>query len=172
MTPSQPPDRYAPDIAFPAYAYVPGQQPHPVRDPQGHSFGKVEEVVPCPDPLELERVHLFRFAVDLFNHGYYWEAHEAWEVLWHAFGRTGAVADFLKGLIHLAAAGVKAREGRLNGVERHAERAKVLFDKTGHTRLVKTAMDLASQPRIDSTPTSQGKPVLGIRLDLEMLTVR
>ncbi|MER9222262.1 DUF309 domain-containing protein [Mesorhizobium sp. M0644] len=22
--------------------------------------------------------------IDLINHGYYWEAHEAWEPLWHA----------------------------------------------------------------------------------------
>ncbi|TGQ49534.1 DUF309 domain-containing protein, partial [Mesorhizobium sp. M1C.F.Ca.ET.210.01.1.1] len=27
---------------------------------------------------------MFRWGIDLFNHGYYWEAHEAWEPLWHA----------------------------------------------------------------------------------------
>lgn len=172
MTLSQPPDRYAPEMAFPAYAYVPGQQPHPARDPQGHSFGKPEEAVLCPDPLELERNPLFCFALDLFNHGYYWEAHEAWEGLWHASGRRGTLADFLKGLIHLAAAGVKAREGRINGVQRHAERAKELFNETKHTRLIEIANDLASHPRIDVAPTVQGKPVLGIRLDLETLTAR
>ncbi|MER9007639.1 DUF309 domain-containing protein [Mesorhizobium sp. M0862] len=25
---------------------------------------------------------MFRWGIDLFNHGYYWEAHEAWEPLW------------------------------------------------------------------------------------------
>jgi predicted metal-dependent hydrolase len=67
-------------------------------------------------------------AVDLFNFGYYWEAHEAWEGLWIAAGRTGPVADALKGLIKLAAAGVKAYEGRPAGVRRHARRALELLD--------------------------------------------
>lgn len=64
----------------------------------------------------------YLYGVDLFNHGYYWEAHEAWESLWHAAGRTGVVANFLKGLIKLAAAGVKSREGNAQGVRRHTER--------------------------------------------------
>ena len=34
------------------------------------------------------------------------KSHVAWESLWMACGRKGAVADFLKGLIKLAAAGV------------------------------------------------------------------
>jgi hypothetical protein len=72
---------------------------------------------------------------DLFNHGYYWEAHETWEGLWVACGRKGTTADFLKGLIKLAAAGVKAREGRSPGVTRHAARAAALF------RLVRRAID-------------------------------
>ena len=44
-----------------------------------------------------------------------------------AEGRTGKVADILKGLIKLAAAGVKAREGKPAGVRRHARRAEELF---------------------------------------------
>jgi hypothetical protein len=63
----------------------------------------------------------------LFNHGFYWEAHEAWESLWHAVGRQGPVAAWLKALIKLAAAGVKAREGNPAGVARHATRALELL---------------------------------------------
>lgn len=66
--------------------------------------------------------------IDLFNHGYFWEAHEAWEGLWHACGRRGDIADFLKALIKLAAAGVKAREGNPNGVQRASTRATELFE--------------------------------------------
>jgi len=73
------------------------------------------------------------FGVDLFNHGFYWEAHEAWEALWHAAGRTGMVADFMKGLIKLAAAGVKAREGNPRGVRRHATRSAELLSALGHS---------------------------------------
>jgi hypothetical protein len=67
--------------------------------------------------------------IRLFNEGYYWEAHEAWESLWHAHGRRGATAQLLQGLIKLAAAGVKAREGRIAGVRTHASRAAALFDR-------------------------------------------
>nr|WP_244447982.1 DUF309 domain-containing protein [Neorhizobium vignae] len=49
---------------------------------------------------------------DLFNHGYYWEAHEAWEGLWQAAKRGSQLRAFLKGLILLSAAGVKIREGK------------------------------------------------------------
>ncbi len=70
------------------------------------------------------------WAIDLFNQGYYWEAHEAWEQLWIAAGRSGTVADFLKGLIKLAAAGVKLREGNPRGVKRHAVRAGELLRLT------------------------------------------
>ena len=65
--------------------------------------------------------------IEFFNQCDFFEAHEAWEALWHACERRGPTADFLKGLIKLAAAGVKAREGRAAGVRRHALRATELL---------------------------------------------
>lgn len=65
----------------------------------------------------------FAYGVDLFNHGFYWEAHEAWEGLWRASGKAGATAEFLKGLIKLAAAAIKLREGRSAGADHLAEGA-------------------------------------------------
>jgi hypothetical protein len=47
--------------------------------------------------------------------------------LWITCGRSGREADFLKGLIKLAAAGIKVREGRPIRVQRHASRARELF---------------------------------------------
>lgn len=109
--------------AFPPYTYVPGQTPHPVSNPAGHMFGH-ELPKPAPlDPARWRESETYLYGIDLFNHGYYWEAHETWESLWHAAGRTGEVADFLKGLIKLAAAGVKSSEGNPAGVERHLNRA-------------------------------------------------
>lgn len=122
--------RFVPDEPFPPYSYVTGRFPHPTRDPAGHSFGVAP--VPCaqPDPTHWRDCRPYLYGLDLFNHGYYWEAHEAWEGMWHALGRTGTAADFIKGLIKLAAAGVKVREGRPAGVQTHAERAAELFQKT------------------------------------------
>ena len=103
--------------------------------------------------------------IALFNAGYYWEAHEAWEGLWHAHGRSGAVADILKALIKLAAAGVKVRERQPAGVKTHARRAADLFAAAGADRLLGlnvrelagTARELADNPPTDPLPP--GTPV-------------
>jgi hypothetical protein len=141
------PPRYAPANPLPPYAYVPGHGlPHPVTDPRGHAYS-VEAQAHCipqplaglahlpPDPVSRYRVLAatlaadpqWRFALDLFNGGWYWEAHEAWEGFWNALGRTTQEARFVQGLIHLAAAAVKIREGKPNGIARHTQRARELF---------------------------------------------
>ncbi|MBI1976953.1 MAG: DUF309 domain-containing protein [Candidatus Omnitrophica bacterium] len=130
--------RLVPDEPFPPYAYIPTRFPHPVRDPKGHSYGEKRDgsifskilkneknrTVPFPNWCKCRP---YLYGIDLFNHGYYWEAHDAWESVWLACGRKGVTADFLKGLIKLAAAGVKAREGRKRRVQQQAKRAEELF---------------------------------------------
>jgi len=107
---------------LPAYTYVPGGPwPHPNRSKEAGP----ETVVPRLE--EVDGSPLFRRGVELFDAGYYWEAHEAWEVLWHAAGRRGPTADVLRGLIKLAAAGIKVRERREPGVRTHARRAAECF---------------------------------------------
>lgn len=119
--------RFLPDEPFPPSPYVPGRTPRPPKDSPGEpSAGEV--VLPPPfDPVCWRDSRSFLRGVDLFNGGFYWEAHEEWERLWHAAGRFGPTADFLKGLIKLAAAGVKAYEQRPAGVRRHAQRALELW---------------------------------------------
>ena len=73
----------------------------------------------------------YLFGVDLYNAKYFWESHEQWEAIWHATGRTGAIADFFKGLIKLSAAGVKKLEGNPAGAQRHLQRAVELFQHVG-----------------------------------------
>jgi predicted metal-dependent hydrolase len=119
--------RYAQQLPLPSYRHVPGQSPHPMSHPDGH---RLMGLAFDEGPIDLTRWRnstAYAYAVDLFNHGFYWEAHEVWEGLWGAVGRRGTTADFLKGLIKLAAALVKAREGRRQGVQRHARRAAELF---------------------------------------------
>jgi predicted metal-dependent hydrolase len=126
--------RLVPDAALPPYSYLSGRFPHPVRDPAGHSHGLAHAPIEPLDPAQWQACRDYLLATDLFNAGYYWEAHEHWEALWHAQRRTGLLADFLKGLIKLAAAGVKAREGRPEGVARHARRAAELFESVSKSR--------------------------------------
>jgi len=132
------PTRLVPDEPLPPYSYVTGKFPHPTRDPAGHAFGQPPDDPPPVDPARWDQSRSFLLGCDLFNHGYYWEAHESWEAVWKACGRRGTTADFLKGLIKLAAAGVKAREGRPAGIVRHGARAAQLFrgvrDQIGGTK--------------------------------------
>ncbi len=139
--------RYAPAIPLPPYAYIPGHGlPHPVNDPRGHLYVQKDQAQALPissDVLAslptapasrcralaalLATDSRWLYAIDLFNGGWYWESHEAWESFWQALGRTTPEALFVQGLIHLAAACVKVREGKPNGVARHTKRAQELF---------------------------------------------
>ena len=122
-----PPPRLVPGRPFPAYAYQPGRTPHPTRDPGGHSSGMAQEALEPPDPERWRACGDYLYGIDLFNHGFYWEAHEAWEDLWVACGRRGPTAMFLQALINLAAAGFKARWGNPRGMRANAETARRLF---------------------------------------------
>ncbi|MBK8211725.1 MAG: DUF309 domain-containing protein [Rhodospirillales bacterium] len=129
---SQPP-RLLPDRPFPPYAYVPGHAPHPTRDPAGHRYGAKLEISEPPDPGEWRTCRDYLYGIDLFNHGFYWEAHESWEGLWVACGRRGPTATCLQALISLAAAGLKARSGSARGMRANAAKAVRLFGSVaGH----------------------------------------
>ncbi|WP_292338084.1 DUF309 domain-containing protein [Mesorhizobium sp.] len=116
--------RWLPEKSFPSYAYLPGRQPHPVRDPAGHSYNS--EAIPVAEEASLDS-DMFVWGIDLFNHGYYWEAHEAWEGLWQVADRGAPLRTLFKGLILLSAAGVKIREGKQAAAVRHAGRAAALL---------------------------------------------
>jgi predicted metal-dependent hydrolase len=113
----------------------------------------------------------FRRGFDLFNAGYYWEAHEIWELLWNHEGRVGAVADLLRGLIKLAAAGVKVRQNQRHGVVTHGARAAERFDAARAAegspllgmdlvRLAEIAASIANDP--PTTPTNLHDPLVRV----------
>ena len=89
-------NRLVPDESFPPYAFVPGRFPHPTADPAGHSFGTNPALPSRVEPDQWQVCRPYLYGIDLFNGGYYWESHVAWEGLWMACGRKGMAADFLK----------------------------------------------------------------------------
>lgn len=144
-----------PDSPLPPYTHIPGVTPHPIGDPQGHSFGATHPVCIVPGWSDLTTGKQFQRGRQLFNAGYYWEAHEAWEGVWIAAGRTGMIADFVKGLIKLAAAGVKLREGSAAGTQRHLARAEELLLLT-QTRYGEVANSVASSDGNEANPSPTG----------------
>jgi hypothetical protein len=154
---------------FPPYTYVPGGPwPHPSRSPQGPSCDRPAQAAEPSTGSSDWFARRFHRGIELFNAGYYWEAHEVWEELWHACGRRGTTADLLRALIKLAAAGVKVRERQEHGVRTHARRAAELLisaQERGDASLlgldlaylIERAHDVATDPPRDPGP--QGAPV-------------
>ena len=60
--------------------------------------------------------------IDLFNHGFFWEAHEVWEQTWKA--SVSNERELLQGLIQLAAAKLNRSLGKETGADRVGERAQ------------------------------------------------
>jgi len=151
--------RLAPGQTFPRYMHEPGKTPHPYRHEDGHSHGQPEPTVAPLDPADCFESEAYLFGFDLFNHGYFWEAHVWWESLWHAHGRKGEIADLLRALIRLAAAGVKARAQVPGGIRKHCRAtAGILEDireRTGAAVFVGIHLEeLATQARLvaDTAP--------------------
>ena len=111
--------RYS-ERAFPPYRHEPGKTPHPERHPDGHMYGR--------EPASEEDD--FLYGVDLFNAAYWWEAHVYFERLW-AETPFADEREFLQGLIQLAAALVKRREGSAAGDAKLKAKA---LEKLLHTR--------------------------------------
>lgn len=94
------------EIPFPRRKYIPGQGVHPSRDPAGPHVPEVASSVKFgPDTWQDCQPYLY--AIDLFNHGYWWEAHEVLEDLWMETGKKTTIARFLQGIIQVAAALLK-----------------------------------------------------------------
>ena len=92
-------------------------------------FEQAEPVAPAIDLAHPEDSEFLNHSLNLYNHGYYWESHVYFEALWNAHGRTGSVADFLKGMIKLGAAGVKFQIQQPENAKVHLIRAQELFSQ-------------------------------------------
>jgi uncharacterized protein len=123
------PPRYQPLRPLPRYAYVPGRDPHPTRAEAGHSYGIAQ---PLSRHLPSERWAdnaEYLWGVDLYNAGFFWEAHEAWEGLWRSAERDPHQRRFLQGLIQCAAACLKAVAGDATASRRLTARGLLRLER-------------------------------------------
>jgi hypothetical protein len=121
------PVRYT-DLPLPPYRFLPESgRSHPSEDPAGYLHGVEAEVEPLLEPGRWREQRSYLYGVDLYNLAYWWEAHEAWEGLWHQ-ARADAGHDaqqrHLRGLIQLAGAMLKQHTGRPAGAEKLAVRCQ------------------------------------------------
>lgn len=134
--PPSPPARLAGAQALPPYRYVPGLNPHPTRHPGGHSRGRPERKPIWPTTEAWAGSEDHRFAIDLFNEAYLWEAHEVWESLWHLAPKNSPEELALRALIQSAAALLKTHVGCDSARDRLLENALRGFEaSTSHGRV-------------------------------------
>ena len=134
--------------AFPPYRYLPFQSgsthPHPRSDPAGHSYGRQEDYLPGFMPADWRSCEAYLYGVDLFNHAYWWEAHEALEAIWLAAGRSSDCGRFVQGLIQLSAAQLKRFTGELRGARSLTQSSQEKLSAVGEIYLgIKVAPLLA-----------------------------
>jgi len=112
------PPRYQPLRALPERAYVPGRNERSADHGQSAS--------PAAFKLGAERWaenEQYLWGVDLYNNGFFWEAHEAWESLWRAAAHDVVQHAFLQALILCAAACLKGVQHDREAAKRVAARA-------------------------------------------------
>lgn len=113
---ADPPDRYPAtadrysDVPLPETRYRPGRMPRPAdRGPAGLA-------------------DRFRYGVDLYNNGYWWEAHEAWEAVWLRLQPNSAMRHGVQGLIQAANCHLKIHLGQARAARSLARDLERLFD--------------------------------------------
>lgn len=109
--------RYAPARPFPPYRFVPGLNHHPVAHPRGHMFrnGVPEPKPPYYSPERWRENEEYLLGCDYYNFAYFWEAHEAWEGLWHLTPKNNTEGLFLQGLIQITASNLKRHMAEMEG---------------------------------------------------------
>lgn len=107
---------------------------------QFHKPGNPDILV---EMAEILRSDQFREGVNLFNEGYHWEAHEAWEDVWR--DQEGDAKTFVQGFVQMAAAYSFLKQGK-------AGSARYLFEKAVEKFLEFEHIDsgIALKPLIDS----------------------
>ncbi|MBI2433959.1 MAG: DUF309 domain-containing protein [Candidatus Hydrogenedentes bacterium] len=110
--------QYCPGRPRPGYAYRRGLNPHPTRNPGGHSYGHTPPPVTALPPGNWRENEDYLYGIDLYHEGYLWESHEAWEGLWKTCPGGSVQAAFYRALILNSAAQIKLREHNLAGARR------------------------------------------------------
>ncbi|RZF20927.1 DUF309 domain-containing protein [Halobacteriovorax vibrionivorans] len=74
----------------------------------------------------------YLYAIDLINHGYYWECHAYLESLWNEHNRTDDYAILFKAIIKIAAGLLKRDMGQESACATHLERCLELLDQLNY----------------------------------------
>ena len=117
--------RRAPLLPLPPYTFVPGQSPHPFRDPEGHNH--TEKISKLLEQIAHRDDRLFLYGLELMNHHFFWETHEVLEILW--LKAEGEQRELLQGLIKAAASLLKLHMNHIGAAQKLWRSAQHLLDQ-------------------------------------------
>ena len=101
------------NFPLPGYQYIPGQTKRPGDDMGPAHIHDCSQVNAQITAQNWFKSPAFVYALDLFNAQYWWETHEVLELIWIETGKTTNSALFIQGIIQVAAALVKNKQGNL-----------------------------------------------------------
>ena len=128
--------------SLPSYRHRLGSTPHPRTHPEGHSYGQPEPASPPLSCANWQGHAAFLQGVHLFNHGYWWEAHEQWEAAWRD-NVDPVLRPFLQGLIQSAAALLKREAGNARGCRTLWERGIMNLSRVAARVPICAGVDIA-----------------------------
>ena len=96
--------RYSSLNPFPDYSYIPGKG---LKDEHRRDLPHFPGKRLLSSNWQNHEAYLY--GIDLYNHDFFFEAHEVWEELWFVCGVKSMEGQFLKALIQLAAARLKIK---------------------------------------------------------------
>lgn len=161
-----PPPRLS-DEPFPPYRFVPGQGPHPFAHVGGWGYGQARSVPPYLPPERWQESRAYLYGCDLFNAGWWWEAHECWEEFWHVCKDHGSAIwdDLLRGLIQLAACALNRERGVHSGAGRLLETGCAALLRAADPQGRRAGLDLQDLCRRARTHLgAEGPPLPGLYL--------
>lgn len=95
------------DRPLPAYRHLPFTSAHPFLDEGGHWYGEKLSPSDSFSTESWQNCNEYLYSIDLFNHGFWWEAHERLKYVSIGAGRESETGQFVQGLIQIAAALLK-----------------------------------------------------------------
>jgi len=143
---------------FPSYRFLPGNNPHPRRDPLGHSYGQPEPRPAAFQPETWRQSEDYLYGIDLYNFAYWWECHEVFEGLWHAVGHHSVPGNFFQALIQVAAANLKRFLGNEQAAQKLAHSGLARLQNLPQLYMGIDVFALSEACRAISTPLSNSTP--------------
>ena len=102
---------------FPKRKYIPGKSIHPRKAPDLYPIPELPQCILTNANDNWLKCERYLYAIDLFNFGYWWEAHEVLEGVWMQSGRKTELALFIQSIIQISAALLKDSQGQGLGVD-------------------------------------------------------